>query len=103
MCDLKKPGTALAMNRTNRTIYRIDLPCYDPIIDLDTQQARLNEAVEILSLLLSTVEVITPGEKTEQSIAGSACMLRRAINLISVKLDLMDQPDYLSDLSSATS
>ena len=102
--DLREPGTALVMNRTDQTLHRVRLPCFDPVVDLDCQQARLNEAVEILSLLITTAEHILPGQATDQAIAGAASMLRRAVNLISADIQPVDHlPELLSDLSSATS
>ena len=102
--DLKEPGSALVMNRTDRTFHRVRVPCFDPVLDLGSQQDRLNEAVEILSLLITTAETIKPGQATDQAIAGAAAMMRRAINLISADITPVHQTvESLSDLSSATS
>ncbi|MET4706715.1 hypothetical protein [Endozoicomonas lisbonensis] len=102
--QLKEPGTALVMDRTNRSYYQVRVPCFDPILDLDSQQARLNEAVDILSLLLTLSETVKPGQATDQAIAGAGSMLRRAINLISAEAHsvepVSDSPDCLSSATS---
>ncbi|WBA86510.1 hypothetical protein [Endozoicomonas sp. GU-1] len=90
--DLSKPGTALVMKRTDKTFHRISVPCFDPLLDLDARDDRLNEAVEILSLLIAVTESIKPGNCTDEAMAGAATMLRRAINLISGDIQEVPSP-----------
>ena len=83
---LYQPGTALVMDRVNETCHSIRVPCFDPILDLDSPQARNKEAVQILSLLITMAETIRPGQATDDAIHGAASMLRRVVNLISAEV-----------------
>lgn len=60
MNELNEPGTALVMNRIDQTVHRVRTPCADPILELDSQETRIKEAVDILSLLIVIAESKQP-------------------------------------------